>query len=110
MSDINQLNLVLDVLGSPTEEEIDSFPNIQTRNFLKGLEKRQGKPLSSIFTNANPEAIDLLSKLLKFDARKRITVEEALAHSYLKDLHYPADEVCWKVNVAYWSTCECFRL
>jgi serine/threonine protein kinase len=93
-SDINQLNLVLDILGSPTEEEIDSFPNIQTRNFLRGLEKRQGKSLASIFTNASPEAIDLLSKLLKFDSSKRITVEEALAHPYLKDLHYPADEVC----------------
>eukprot|EP00826_Nyctotherus_ovalis_P021632 TRINITY_DN1701_c0_g1_i5.p1 TRINITY_DN1701_c0_g1~~TRINITY_DN1701_c0_g1_i5.p1 ORF type:complete len:216 (-),score=70.05 TRINITY_DN1701_c0_g1_i5:172-819(-) len=90
--DINQLNLVLDVLGSPTEEEIDSFPNTQTRNFLRSLEKKQPKPLESLFKNASPDAIDLLSKLLKFDQNKRITVEDALAHPYLKDLHYPADE------------------
>lgn len=99
-SDINQLNLVLDVLGSPTEEEIDSFPNVQTRNFLRGLEKRQGKPWASLFKDASPDAIDLLSKLLKFDPNKRITVEDALAHHYLKELHYPADEVCLILTVA----------
>lgn len=108
--DINQLNLVLDVLGSPTEEEIDCFPNIQTRNFLRGLEKKQPKPLESLFKDASPDAIDLLSKLLKFDQNKRITVEDALAHPYLKDLHYPADEVCSAVTVAYRSAGDDVRL
>eukprot|EP00826_Nyctotherus_ovalis_P021629 TRINITY_DN1701_c0_g1_i1.p1 TRINITY_DN1701_c0_g1~~TRINITY_DN1701_c0_g1_i1.p1 ORF type:complete len:209 (-),score=23.49 TRINITY_DN1701_c0_g1_i1:265-867(-) len=108
--DINQLNLVLDVLGSPTEEEIDSFPNTQTRNFLRSLEKKQPKPLESLFKNASPDAIDLLSKLLKFDQNKRITVEDALAHPYLKDLHYPADEVSSVVTVAHRSAGDDVRL
>ena len=30
--------------------------------------------------------------MMVFDYRKRITVEEALKHPYLKDLHYPEDE------------------
>jgi serine/threonine protein kinase len=38
-------------------------------------------------------AIDLLKKLLTFDAAKRITVEEALRHPYLSALHCPDDEV-----------------
>ena len=91
--DINQLGLVLDILGSPTEEEINKFPNVQTREFLKGLEHRKPKPLETIFKDANQDAIDLLGKLLKFDAEKRITIDEALAHPYLEDLHYPFDEV-----------------
>eukprot|EP01022_Parablepharisma_sp_SALTPOND_P000929 TRINITY_DN105273_c3_g1_i1.p18 TRINITY_DN105273_c3_g1~~TRINITY_DN105273_c3_g1_i1.p18 ORF type:complete len:177 (+),score=14.46 TRINITY_DN105273_c3_g1_i1:1138-1668(+) len=91
--DINQLGLVLDMLGSPTQDEIDSFPNAQTRDFLRSLEKRKPRPLDTLFKGANPLAIDLLSKLLKFDANKRITIEEALAHPYLKELHYPSDEV-----------------
>jgi len=38
-------------------------------------------------------AIDLLRKLLTFDFTKRITVEEALQHPYLAELHFPEDEV-----------------
>ena len=38
-------------------------------------------------------ALDLLQKLMTFDAKKRLTVEEALAHPYLQALHFPDDEV-----------------
>ena len=38
-------------------------------------------------------ALDLLEKLLKFDPATRITVEQALAHSYLAAYHDEEDEV-----------------
>ena len=38
-------------------------------------------------------ALDLLKKLLIFDPTKRITVDEALRHPYLKALHCIEDEV-----------------
>ena len=34
-----------------------------------------------MFPGANPQALDLLDKMLQFDPRRRITVEEALAVS-----------------------------
>jgi serine/threonine protein kinase len=37
--------------------------------------------------------LDLLDKLLDWSPLKRITVEEALDHEYLKELHDPLDEV-----------------
>ena len=37
-------------------------------------------------------AIDLLKKMLTYDPEDRITVEQALAHPYLKQLHFPDDE------------------
>lgn len=43
-------------------------------------------------------AIDLLRKLLTFDASKRITVEEALRHPFLSSLHFPDDEVNININ------------
>lgn len=63
---------------------------------IKTLPKRSGKDFEKIFTKASPEAIDLLKKLLTFDFKKRITVEEALAHEYLSELHFPEDEVNFK--------------
>lgn len=44
-------------------------------------------------SEANPLAMDLLSKMLTFHPNKRITVEEALAHPYLKSLHDHRREV-----------------
>jgi len=39
------------------------------------------------------KALDLLEKLMVFEASKRITVDEALQHPYLSALHFPDDEV-----------------
>ena len=47
---------------------------------------------SELYPDANVDALDLLEKLLEFDPADRITVEEALAHPYLKALHFPEDE------------------
>jgi serine/threonine protein kinase len=41
---------------------------------------------------ASPDAIDLLTKMLVFNPAKRITVEDALSHPFLKDLHSVRDE------------------
>lgn len=45
-----------------------------------------------MFKGANPQAIDLLKKMLTYDPADRITVTEALSHPYLAQLHYPEDE------------------
>lgn len=45
-----------------------------------------------MFRGANPLAIDLLEKMLELDADKRITAEQALAHSYLEKYADPNDE------------------
>lgn len=38
-------------------------------------------------------ALDLLGKFLIFDPAKRITLEDALKHPFLQELHCPDDEV-----------------
>jgi serine/threonine protein kinase len=38
------------------------------------------------FPSANELALDLLSKLLCFNAKKRITVREAIQHEYFKEI------------------------
>jgi serine/threonine protein kinase len=39
--------------------------------------------LSALFPSASPLLLDLVGSLLQFDARKRPTAEQALAHPYL---------------------------
>lgn len=57
--------------------------------FLQSLSKR--------YVGAPPEAIDLLTQMLHFDPRRRVTVEQALDHPYLAPVR---DKVC--VNGALW--------
>ena len=43
------------------------------------------------------EAFDLLDKMLQFDPRKRLSVEDALRHPYLKTLHHE-DDACHMIR------------
>lgn len=80
------------MLATPTEDEIENIPSSKNREFIRSLPKKKGKDFDKLFSGASAEAIDLLRKMLTFDPNKRITVEQALGHAYLKDLHYPEDE------------------
>lgn len=65
---------------------------MQARNYIKSLPITKKKDFSTVFRGANPLAIDLLEKMLELDADKRITAEQALAHSYLEKYADPNDE------------------
>jgi len=88
----HELELIIEVFGNPTEEEIKAVPKEKNRKLLMSIPKKKPRPLETLFPSANPKALDLLKKLMVFDPAKRITVEEALSHPYLAALHFPDDE------------------
>ena len=49
-------------------------------------------PFATLFPNANPDALDLLDRMLAFDPSARIAVEDALEHRYLQIWHDASDE------------------
>ena len=98
----NQIDIIIEMMGSPKDEDIKKIQNEISRNYVKKLPKKKGKDLRLVFPEANPlgrpsfpkmKAIDLMKKMLVFDPFKRITVNEALEHPYLKELHSPEEEV-----------------
>ena len=64
----------------------------KNKEFIQSLPRRKGKDFNTIFKGANPDAIDLLKKMLTYDPMKRITVDQAIAHPYMAQLHCPEDE------------------
>lgn len=62
--------------------------------------------LQDIYKFADPDAVDLMSKMLIFNPNKRISIDEALQHPYFKDIHdtleeeFPIDE---KMDFSYES-------
>lgn len=87
---MHQLDLIVDVLGSPKEADIRGCD--KAKNYMKQMPFKYKKPLNQLFPNKSPAALDLLDKMLKFDPLQRITAEEALNHPYLASLHDPEDE------------------
>ncbi|PKU61906.1 Mitogen-activated protein kinase 3 [Dendrobium catenatum] len=86
---LNQLKLIINVLGTMNANDIGFIDNPKARRFIKSLSYTPGIPLSSLYPNANPLALDLLGKMLVFDPSKRISVAEALEHPYMSGLLDP---------------------
>ncbi|CAF2599457.1 unnamed protein product [Rotaria sp. Silwood2] len=89
---IDQLNLILNVVGSPNEHDLTSIANEKARNYLVSLKPRVKQPFTLLYPNSDKNALDLLDRLLTFDPNKRINVSDALAHPYLKPHHDANDE------------------
>ena len=60
----HQLTLILDVLGTPTLDEFYAITTRRSRDYIRALPFRKKRPFSQLFPNANPLAIDFLTKTL----------------------------------------------
>eukprot|EP01059_Diplonema_ambulator_P032073 TRINITY_DN6107_c0_g1_i1.p1 TRINITY_DN6107_c0_g1~~TRINITY_DN6107_c0_g1_i1.p1 ORF type:complete len:468 (+),score=134.04 TRINITY_DN6107_c0_g1_i1:136-1404(+) len=82
---IEQLLCITSIVGTPKAADIHNVGSQQAQNFIKTLEEKEAVPFSTIYPKASPEVHDLLAKMLKFNYRDRITVDEALAHPFLQE-------------------------
>uniref|UniRef100_A0A7S1AP63 Mitogen-activated protein kinase n=1 Tax=Noctiluca scintillans TaxID=2966 RepID=A0A7S1AP63_NOCSC len=88
----HQLTLIIHVLGTPRQEDLDKTLNDKCRSFIEALQLTEAIPLEELFSHASPSALNFLRKTLLFDPDKRSTVKQALQHSYLEQLYCPEDE------------------
>ncbi|KAK1418120.1 hypothetical protein QVD17_27259 [Tagetes erecta] len=83
---VHQLELITDLLGTPSADTISGVRNDKARKYLMDMRKKQPVPFSQKFTNVDPLALRLLQRMLAFDPKDRPTAEEALADPYFKGL------------------------
>ena len=83
-SGVDQLIEIIKVLGTPTKEEIFAMnPNHTSFKFPQ----IKGTPWVKVFRGkAPPDAIDLVSRLLRYDPKSRIDPLEALSHPFFHEL------------------------
>lgn len=89
---IDQLTRILQLVGSPSENLFDKISSDDAKKFIKSMPIMQKRDFKQVFHMANPEAIDLLERMMDLDTEHRITATEALAHPYLKQYADPQDE------------------
>jgi len=86
---LNQLEQVVRLIGCPSEEDLEVVLNeVSMQIFMKlsegGMAPAQGS-LEATLPQAGPVALDLIRKMLVFNAEKRIDAAAALKHEYLAE-------------------------
>ena len=89
---VDQLNQILHYLGTPDEITLSRIGSPRAQEYVRNLPYMPKADFAALFRNANPDALDLLDRMLAFDPSRRISVEEALEHRYLSIWHDASDE------------------
>jgi len=89
---VNQFSIITELLGTPPDDVIETICSENTLRFVQSLPKRERVPFSQKLRTTDPDALDLLEKMLVFDPRKRINATECLEHEYVAPYHDPTDE------------------
>uniref|UniRef100_A0A674GY12 Mitogen-activated protein kinase n=2 Tax=Passeriformes TaxID=9126 RepID=A0A674GY12_TAEGU len=89
---VHQLQLIMAVLGTPPPGVMAAIGAERVRAYVQSLPPRPPVPWESLFGDAEPAALALLGRMLRFDPRERVGVAEALRHPFLAKYHDPEDE------------------
>ncbi|KAM3134463.1 Protein kinase domain [Paramecium bursaria] len=95
-STLNQIERVIEVIGRPTSQDVASVQANLAQQILSNIPMRQRIGFTNFFPKANPQAMDLMRRLLSFNPEQRITVEQALKHPYVAAFHNETQEITTK--------------
>ena len=91
----DQLRRIAQVVGTPRRDAVAAGEgHDEMARLVDGLPRLPPRPFAEIFPDSNPDACDMLDRLLAVEPESRIAVEDALAHGYLESFHCPEDEPC----------------
>ena len=93
---LDQLNVIFDVIGTPSPDDLSQVDNDTARGYIGGLKRKAAVDLYARYASADVRAIDLLSKLLVFNPRKRYTANQCLAHPFFDAVRDEMVGVRWR--------------
>nr|XP_019567770.1 PREDICTED: mitogen-activated protein kinase 15 isoform X2 [Rhinolophus sinicus] len=98
-STLHQLELILNTIPPPSEEDLLAVGSGYGAWILHHLGSRPRQTLDALLpATTPPEALDLLRRLLVFAPDKRLSAAQALQHPYVQRFHCPARE--WTLEAA----------
>jgi len=89
---LDQICKIQEVLGSPVKQDLSFITNPKAQQYVNSLPARPAVSWAKLYPGSDTRLLDLLDKLLSFNPMIRITVEESLAHPFLREYYDPSDE------------------
>lgn len=87
-----QLNQIFDVLGTPSDCDMDWLPEGEAKQYIRCFVERAGVGVGQRYAHASPVALDLLERLVCFSPTKRTSVDRLLEHVFFSRVREPATE------------------
>merc|ERR1712217_91266 len=101
----DMLNKIFDIIGTPTDAEIDALDREDAKKYVKCFSKRPGEGLQTKFrkylqavknsaeeTSEAQDMLTLLENMLKFSPTARMNVEQAIEHKLFTSMRDPEKE------------------
>ena len=85
-NETDQITRIHKVLGTPSGELLQKLKAKGAAHISFDFAAYKGVGLQQLIPHASADAIDLLVKLLKYDASERITAREAMRHPYFREI------------------------
>lgn len=83
----DMLKKIFGLLGTPDQKDIDAcIEREDAKRYIACFPKQTGEGLHKIFKDIDGGMLDILEKMLIFNPKTRISVQEALAHPLLADI------------------------
>ncbi len=100
---IAQIKLIIEVLGTQDIKDLDFISNSSAKNFVMQFQGIPKKDFSKILKSKNPDAVDLVEKMLVFNPEKRYSIEQCLNHPYLKNMREGIEDPIFngKINLDF---------
>ena len=85
-NELDQINRIHKVLGTPTPDLLAKFKRNGAAHVNFDFPDQKGIGLSQLIPHAAPECVDLMQKMLAYDAAERMSAREGLQHAYFRDV------------------------
>lgn len=84
-NEVDQISRIHKVLGTPGADLLQKFKSKGASHVSFDFPQQKGIGIPQLIPHASGDAIDLIIKLLKYDASERISAREAMRHPYFKE-------------------------
>ncbi len=85
-NEVDQISRIHKVLGTPSAEILQKFKSKGASHISFDFPPQKGLGIPQLIPHAPADGVDLMVKLLKYDASERISAREAMRHPYFRDI------------------------
>lgn len=96
-SDSDQLIMITEILGTPTDQDLSFLTNSQALDYLSKLPTKRSKEFEQLFLGSTTEELKILKSMLRFNPWHRVSSDELIRDAYFDEVRCKEMEfTCYK--------------